>query len=582
MKHFKKIMALVIAMVMIMGTMSTMAFAESGERTLDDGVEITGLEQGDTVKLYQVLSWDSATSQGWQLVAPFTGVSGLLTTDLTTNPQQTITIDDGIVNDLTACITSSTVAKDTATIGADKKYTEDINNVDLAAGLYIAIVTPAKEGVIYNPVILGVDWETGNPAVNAATSEIPTSTVGGKAVAKKSVLTVDKTSTGSATNDGSDAVTSDTNAQGKDSATVKVGDTLSFKVESQIPAFSKAYTDPTYKITDKLSAGLTLDFSSVTVTKPADAVKDRDYTIANNGDGYTVEFINKDYLWGLGAATDIEITYSAKVNTDATESVNHENNTVTLEYSNNPNDSSSTGKIKDGTNHYTFDIDGNLLGQNEYDATEVVKVGVDKDGNEITETVKLANGKSVGALEGAKFKLCYDEAGANPVPKYKVEGGVATQDGNWEDIESDGQGRISITGLDAGVYYLIETQAPEGYIKMQDAVKVEIKTWFKTVTMTEDGVDFDVQVLDKYTIEIGGVETASYTITNSADTTKTTSSIGDTVVGTDANSGKLKNTQGVELPSTGGIGTTLFYVIGSILVIGAGIVLVTRRRMSAN
>ena len=47
-------------------------------------------------------------------------------------------------------------------------------------------------------------------------------------------------------------------------------------------------------------------------------------------------------------------------------------------------------------------------------------------------------------------------------------------------------------------------------------------------------------------------------------------------------SGKITNTQGVELPSTGGIGTTIFYIIGAILVLGAGILLVTRRRMNAN
>lgn len=44
----------------------------------------------------------------------------------------------------------------------------------------------------------------------------------------------------------------------------------------------------------------------------------------------------------------------------------------------------------------------------------------------------------------------------------------------------------------------------------------------------------------------------------------------------------IENKQGAELPSTGGIGTTIFYILGAILVLGAGIVLVTRRRMSAN
>ena len=44
----------------------------------------------------------------------------------------------------------------------------------------------------------------------------------------------------------------------------------------------------------------------------------------------------------------------------------------------------------------------------------------------------------------------------------------------------------------------------------------------------------------------------------------------------------IENKQGAELPSTGGIGTTIFYILGTVLVIGAGVLLVTRRRMSAN
>ena len=57
---------------------------------------------------------------------------------------------------------------------------------------------------------------------------------------------------------------------------------------------------------------------------------------------------------------------------------------------------------------------------------------------------------------------------------------------------------------------------------------------------------------------------------------------GDTVVGTDDTSGKIQNTRGVELPSTGGIGTTIFYVLGTILALGAGTLLVTGRRMKAS
>ena len=68
-------------------------------------------------------------------------------------------------------------------------------------------------------------------------------------------------------------------------------------------------------------------------------------------------------------------------------------------------------------------------------------------------------------------------------------------------------------------------------------------------------------------------------MTNGAvDLTRATQSSGKQPVAT----GAIENNSGAELPSTGGIGTTIFYVIGAILVLGAGILLVTRRRMNAN
>ena len=101
--------------------------------------------------------------------------------------------------------------------------------------------------------------------------------------------------------------------------------------------------------------------------------------------------------------------------------------------------------------------------------------------------------------------------------------------------------------------------------------------------------------LVSYVVKMNNVATASYTLTNAADGTATSSDKGDNVTGKDgagfitnttpsdapATYGKIINTQGAELPSTGGVGTTLFYIIGAILVITAGVVLVSRRRMSA-
>lgn len=97
-------------------------------------------------------------------------------------------------------------------------------------------------------------------------------------------------------------------------------------------------------------------------------------------------------------------------------------------------------------------------------------------------------------------------------------------------------GKVTIKGLDSGTYYLEETKAPAGYNVL--AERVEVKIDHANLTATVEG--------DTYVS--GGVQVINQT--------------------------------GAELPSTGGIGTTIFYVVGGLLVVAAGVLLVTRKRMS--
>ena len=93
--------------------------------------------------------------------------------------------------------------------------------------------------------------------------------------------------------------------------------------------------------------------------------------------------------------------------------MNKEENTVVLEYSHEPevtHDGQKPGKkVKDKTHHYTWTIDGQIWGNSSWRTIEAVKVGLDKEGNEIKKVVKIQSGEEIGALAGAKFKLYTDK-----------------------------------------------------------------------------------------------------------------------------------------------------------------------------
>jgi LPXTG-motif cell wall-anchored protein len=534
------------------------------------------------------------------------------------------------------------------------------NNITKAApnaGLYVAIIAPGKAGVMYNPIFVSSDYYTSDPKDVSSTWAVVENPLSyaGQSQAKKTTVTVDKTANDVNTIDTDGTATEEAKADGAvdynpNSETVSVGDVIDFTVVTKIPEFGDNYISASYVVTDTLSAGLALQNADGTATattaansikvyiKKADSTATADdgdedyvelttdqvsytdttgthnvtpYTISGvSATGYTITF-DKDYLLNiLNSNTDLKITYKAKVLDEAaTDSVNSEENTVVVTFNNNPNDADSKTKLIDKTNHYTFDIDGNLLGGNNgpWQTTEVVKVGLDEDGNEITQTTTtLHPGQaSYGPLEGAKFKLYKANAdGTDKADQYfnsiltneTYIGSGADGRLNIYNTSDDSKVSDGIKGLDAGVYFLEETNAPAGYIKHQDLVKIEIIPTFKEVEETiQDGTDelkVKVNELVSYIVKINGDTTASYQITNDADGDAVSSTPGDNVTAghgyindnnddTQQDDGKITNTRGTELPSTGGIGTTIFYTIGAILVIGAGVILITRRRMDA-
>ena len=219
----------------------------------------------------------------------------------------------------------------------------------------------------------------------------------------------------------------------------------------------------------------------------------------------------------------ITVEFEAELNQDAVIGSMGNPNKVYLEFSNNPNDDGNgkPGKTpEDKVIVFTYELDVNKT---------------DKEGK---------------ALQGAGFSL-YKEVPAGTAGAVVIDGKNYVQIGQ----EITGVTTFEFKGIDAGNYRLVETTVPAGYNKAQDITF--------TVAATYETLADDPKLL---TLEVTNVDPA--TAQFSAD-------MSTGICETD-----VVNNQGIELPETGGIGTTIFYVIGAALMIGAGVVLVTRRRMS--
>ena len=213
-----------------------------------------------------------------------------------------------------------------------------------------------------------------------------------------------------------------------------------------------------------------------------------------------------------------------------------------LEYSNNPASGSTAKTGEDKVYVYTFGINSNLFGKSTEKWNEKTKelIKVEEGEYQWGETEKESGiFTTTTALEGATFTLTNNKT---------KKSYTAT---------SDKYGYLKFTGLDAGEYTLQETDAPDGFT-LNDAKHTVVIT----AEYNQDGT------LKSYTIKIDDKATSTYTATYDKGVIKTITSTKDSQ-GNISESAILKNSKMSFLPSTGGVGTTIFAIVGVVFVAAA-------------
>lgn len=392
---------------------------------------------------------------------------------------------------------------------------------DLPAGYYIAReITPLQDmddGVTYSSVIVQVVEDA-----NVASKH-------GTASSQKKVMD---------TNDS----TGDTTGW-QDSADYDIGDMVPFQLTAVVGSDYAKYSEAhgyTLTFHDHESKGLTFD--STTVNAYVVNGNENPVTIATSeykvsplttrGDGshdFTIEFTNLKNIEAVQAGSKIVVEYKSQLNSGAEIGSKGNPNEMHITFSNNPNsdqpeDNGKTPDDKVIVFTYRFDV-------------------FKKDGTQ-------AGAENHAPLPGATFALYK-----------KVNGDYTKEIGTIKSKETPEGYIFRFTGLDDGDYRLVEVKAPDGYNTAEDV--------YFTITANHDPDSTDPKLINlgcKY--RSGQTGTAN-------EITGSVSGLNDGSILID-----VLNYRGNTLPSTGGMGTTVFYVLGSILAVGAAILLVSKKRMN--
>lgn len=578
MKMRKKIIAGLLTATMVLG-MSMTSFAEptytvgNNQGTETDKpdaadratVKITGITGTPTVTLYKIAGVKYG-SGGVEFV-DYEWASGVKFAD----PEKPTANE---INNIAQRLTGAATPEITPKSEDTTENVGDIYSKEVEAGVYIAVITGATDGKIYNPILLTATYSDDGKLYAGEVGSGENYLWGSTAVAKSSTPGVDKEITDGVTADG-------------DKKTGSVGDVVDYEVTPTIPTYPSNATNKTFFISDRLSEGLTFDYSSLTVkiagqtvTRDDDTFKLNDTVIATASDtneGQEVNGFNLNFDYdallipnGNGAVYTPVVSYSAVINENAVVGELGNPNSV-IYYYGNPNEGKTWEKVDE-----------------EPDEAEGVNK---KEDEETVYTYQLAflktgEGEDADGLAGAKFGI-YKDADCTQL---------------IDVVTTNENGYAVSTNVESGTYYVKELIAPTGYSLNTTVYSIEA-TWATatiTSTATETERTYTTTKPSDDALQVGWMKDGKFysydVVGNNTDgyqaaylaTEKTTSStetsfvengdVGGTALLDDA----IPNTKLSTLPGTGGMGTTIFTIGGIVIMItAAGLFFANRRKNSA-